>query len=272
MKVSLEVTSNVASADATQLAAFKHLEATMKQQERLIKERDERRNALETYVYNTRDVLASEEYLPFMTEEAREKFMTQLEEMEEWLYTDEGFDSAKSVFVAKLTGLQNVGNPVFMRKTESEGRADAVAKLNKAIESYRTKVNSDQCAHLEEADTATVRNSCKAASEWITSKLEEQAKKKDYEDLVVTIADIASKEKQVHNECRKIVNKPKPKPVVEKPKEEEKKTEEADKPTAAEGGEEKKEGEGESTKKEEGEAKAAEPAAADESAPMDTTE
>jgi heat shock protein 4 len=147
-----------------------------------------------------------------MAETQREAFMAELEAMEEWLYTEEGFDSAKSVFVEKLASLSKVGDPVFARKKESEDRSDYATRLNKTIESYRTKINSDACAHLDEADQQAVRNACKNAADWINGRLEAQASKQLFEDLEVTCADISTRERQLHNECRSIVNKPKPKP------------------------------------------------------------
>lgn len=119
------------------------------------------------------------------------------------------------------------------RKREAEGRSDAVLKFNKVLEMYRSKVNSDACAHLEDADAATVRETCQSASTWINEQIQTQTNLASSVDPCFTLSDISAREKVVHTKCRPIVNKPKPKPkpvvkeeVKEPTKEEEKKTDE----------------------------------------------
>ena len=55
-----------------------------------------------------------EEYEKFVKEEEREKFVRMLDATEDWLY-DEGEDQSRSVYVAKLTELKKIGQPIVDR-------------------------------------------------------------------------------------------------------------------------------------------------------------
>lgn len=49
--------------------------------------------------------------------------------MEEWLYTDDGYDSQKSVYVSRLDSLKSVGDPIVQRWHDAEHRDEHVANL-----------------------------------------------------------------------------------------------------------------------------------------------
>ena len=61
-------------------------------QERILRERDEKRNDLETAIYSYRDQLTNPSYSDFIKPEDQANLTKLLDEFEDWIYTDEGYD------------------------------------------------------------------------------------------------------------------------------------------------------------------------------------
>ena len=49
--------------------------------------------------------------------------------MEEWLYSDEGYDSQKSVYVNHMEELKKITDPIVKRQFDAEHRGQFVASL-----------------------------------------------------------------------------------------------------------------------------------------------
>lgn len=79
-------------------------EGKMIMQDKLEKERNDAKNAVEEYVYEMRDKLSGE-YEKFVSEDDRNSFTLKLEDTENWLYED-GEDQPKQVYVDKLAELK----------------------------------------------------------------------------------------------------------------------------------------------------------------------
>lgn len=88
------------------LAAAVALEKNLQAKDRAVEETNERKNALESYVYDMRNKLY-DSYSEFITEESKAGFLKALDEIEEWLY-DQGEDAERGVYVAKLAKLKQV--------------------------------------------------------------------------------------------------------------------------------------------------------------------
>merc|ERR1711937_1081021 len=94
IQVALSVKSKINGAlSKAKIDAYRNREAELSQEERIARERDERRNDLETYVYDIRDKIESYDYETYMLSDAREAYVATLEDTENWLYTDEGNES-----------------------------------------------------------------------------------------------------------------------------------------------------------------------------------
>lgn len=90
------------------LNEFTEKEFEMVSNDKLIAETEERKNALEEYIYTLRGKL-EDEYKDFASEQEKESLSKKLMDTEEWLY-DEGFDSSKGKYVAKYEDLASIGN------------------------------------------------------------------------------------------------------------------------------------------------------------------
>lgn len=220
----LQVDSINASVSTDEVTKMKQIETDMLAKEKLIKETEEARNNLETYVYSIRrevqDILKA-----YIDPTKLEGYVAECDAMEEWLYTDEGFDSKKSVFVEKLMDLQRTGGPCRFRKREQEKRGEAVAAFTAAVDEWKQLAGSEdeKYAHITDEERARVRSHVDEAVESIMKLCDESAKLPDFEDPLITCRNIKGRAKQVADLCRPIMNRPKPKA---EPKPAEKKEEE----------------------------------------------
>ncbi|CAO2642960.1 Heat shock 70 kDa protein 4, partial [Lemmus lemmus] len=207
--------------DRDMLGLYTENEGKMIMQDKLEKERNDAKNAVEEYVYEMRDKLSGE-YEKFVSEDDRNSFTLKLEDTENWLYED-GEDQPKQVYVDKLAELKNLGQPIKTRFQESEERPKLFEELGKQIQQYMKVISSfknkeDQYEHLDAADMTKVEKSTNEAMEWMNSKLNLQNKQSLTVDPVVKTKEIEAKIKELTSICNPIISKPKPK--VEPPKEE----------------------------------------------------
>jgi len=206
-----------------QVSAALELESKMMAQDRLFIETLEKKNNVESYVYNMRNKLGSD-FMEFTTESERERFTNLLNAAEEWLYND-GENETKSVYVSKLESLEALGNPIVHRKREFEMRPEVAAGLEQTILHFLEFANSadPKWDHIERAEKDQVKERCEAAANWLKNELTKQATVPKYSEPVFLCADIIRKKTILEQFCAPISEKPKPKPKVEEKKEEDKK-------------------------------------------------
>ncbi|KAL9971511.1 hypothetical protein ACROYT_G017682 [Oculina patagonica] len=133
--VELRVETSVPGLTSTQLQEAIDRECQMVIQDRLEKEKGMAKNAVESYVYDMRSKLYAE-LERFITEEAREKFSSLLEQTEDWLYED-GENQSKKVYQDKLAALKKVGDPVETRCSEFTKRPAAFEELGKSLQQIK---------------------------------------------------------------------------------------------------------------------------------------
>lgn len=119
-KTDVPFNAHTAAPSAAELQRMFEAECELALQAKVQEETNERKNALEAYVYSLRnklyDVLA-----PYVTEGDKAKIIKTTEDLEEWLY-DEGEDQPKSVYVGKLEELQALGGPIEQRYQVGGGK------------------------------------------------------------------------------------------------------------------------------------------------------
>ncbi|GLE08798.1 hypothetical protein PINS_up020213 [Pythium insidiosum] len=95
----------------------------------------------------------------FVSESEKASTEDKLTEIEDWLYSDEGFDSTKSVYQAKLDELREFSSPIEFRLTESTERAVATSELQSVLEEYKRMANSTEetYAHWSQQERETLR-------------------------------------------------------------------------------------------------------------------
>ncbi|XP_054248428.1 heat shock 70 kDa protein 4L isoform X4 [Indicator indicator] len=189
-------------------------EGKMMMQDKLEKERNDAKNAVEEYVYDFRDKLCGV-FEKFITEEDSNKLTLMLEDTENWLYED-GEDQPKQVYMDKLQELKKFGQPIQERYMEHEERPKVLNELGKkiqllmkAVEAYKNK--DEKYDHLDPAEMEKVEKYVNEAMNWLNSKMNAQNKLSLTQDPVVKVAEIMSKSKELDSFCNPIIYKPKPK-------------------------------------------------------------
>lgn len=191
------------------------LEASMAGQDRLIIETAEKRNDLETFLYDMRSKITGS-LSEFITPAAADAFSAQLLEVDDWLMTDEGCSAKKSEYVRRLADLKAVVDPVIRRQQEKSNRDQYVSALQQALTKYRMQaMSADQkFAHIEAAEKQKVLAACDETESWLSTKLSEQSLLSANQDPVLTCAEIDGKRIALQNLAEPIMSKPVPAPAA----------------------------------------------------------
>ncbi|KAF8547383.1 heat shock protein 70 [Imleria badia] len=218
-KLEVPFASFASSLDPSLLEQLREQEAQMHAGDKLVQDTEDRKNALEEYVYDTRGKL-EDRYAAYVQAAEKAKLVTLLQEAEDWLYSDEGEDATKSAYVARLDALKVIGDPIVARWSETEERPRAIAQLRTTLNDYLAQATStdDKYAHIDDKDKTGVVEKCAMAQKWLEDQIARQAERPKNEDPVLRVADIVKKREEVLYFAIPILTKPKPKPVkVETP-------------------------------------------------------
>ncbi|XP_012578734.1 PREDICTED: heat shock protein 105 kDa isoform X1 [Condylura cristata] len=193
-------------------------EGKMIMQDKLEKERNDAKNAVEEYVYEFRDKLSGP-YEKFICEQDHQNFLRLLTDTENWLY-EEGEDQAKQAYLDKLEELMKIGTPVEIRFQEAEERPKMLEELGIRMQHYAKIAayfrEEEQYNHIDESEMKKVEKSVNEVKEWMSNVINAQAKKSLDQDPVVRAQEIKAKIKELINTCEPVVTQPKPK--IESPK------------------------------------------------------
>ncbi|KAK0213327.1 heat shock protein 70 family [Desarmillaria ectypa] len=201
--------------DKSIVESLKEQEAQMHASDKLVMDTEDRKNALEEYVYDTRGKL-DDRYAQFVKPEEKEKLLIALQEAEDWLYSEEGEDATKSAYVTRLDALKVLGDPITFRWRESEERVRAITQLRETLNSYMSQATStdDKFSHIEEKDKQAVVEKVATVQKWLEDQIIRQTERPKSVDPVLTSAEISKKRDEVIYFATPILTKPKPKPPV----------------------------------------------------------
>lgn len=110
-------------------------ESKMAAEDKLVADTEDRKNALEEYIYDIRDKVEGP-LAEFASEEEKEKLFNMAMETEDWLYGD-GEDASKGQYVAKYDELAALGNLIKGRKTSKEEEQRQAARAKQEAEQQR---------------------------------------------------------------------------------------------------------------------------------------
>ncbi|KAK4207335.1 heat shock protein 70 family [Rhypophila decipiens] len=99
-------------------------EASMAMEDKLVADTEEKKNELETFIYELRNKL-DDQYADLASDDEKTKIRSKLEATEDWLY-DEGDDATKAVYIAKQDEIKALAGPIMQRhfeKVEAERQA-----------------------------------------------------------------------------------------------------------------------------------------------------
>lgn len=240
----LEVEANVQCLPKDILKKYTEEEKRMYAQDCDIRETQDKRNELETYLYDMRDKI-DVSLAGFCAVEEKYKLKDLIEKHSKWIDSDEGFGSNKNEFIKRIKELHKISDPVVKRQIESEKRPQVSSDLLAMAEKYLRLCNStdEQYSHITDEEKTKVRDACNEVQKWLSDNMSTISSSPMYVDPVITVEDIIMRTNNTEKLCREIMERPKPKPKAAK--KEEKKDDKKDAPATPK--------EGETTPKEGGE-------------------
>ncbi|VVT45315.1 uncharacterized protein SAPINGB_P000709 [Magnusiomyces paraingens] len=133
-------------------SSFIEKENQMAVDDKLVADTEEKKNALEEYIYDIRGKI-DDEYSAFASDAEKQKLHKLLDAAEEWLYND-GEDASKGQYVAKYEELASIGNLIkgrYQSKIEEERQAKLAKQEAEAHRKMAEKLNAAKAAREEAA-------------------------------------------------------------------------------------------------------------------------
>ncbi|KAI9796237.1 MAG: Heat shock protein hsp88 [Sarcosagium campestre] len=135
-KADLPISAQTASMDQASKDAAAEKENSMFMEDKLVADTADKRNELESYIYELRGKI-DDQYSEFASDEEKTKLKAKLEESEDWLYED-GEDATKAVYIAKMDEIRFVAGPVVQRYLDKiEAERQAVQKAREESEAAK---------------------------------------------------------------------------------------------------------------------------------------
>ncbi|KAL8824034.1 MAG: hypothetical protein Q9191_005347 [Dirinaria sp. TL-2023a] len=148
-KGDLPLSSGTASLDQASKDAAAEKENSMFMEDKLVADTEDKKNELETYIYDLRAKI-DDQYAEFANDDEKAKLKEKLEQSEDWLY-DEGEDATRGVYVSKMDEIRFVAGPIvgrYMDKIEEERQAVLKAEEEKAAKK-RAEIEAKKKAEEE---------------------------------------------------------------------------------------------------------------------------
>ncbi|GAB2298859.1 hypothetical protein Dimus_032938 [Dionaea muscipula] len=142
-------------------------EIMLAQQDNKVEQAKDKKNALESFVYEARSKILNT-FRGFATDAEKEGISQNLQQTEEWLYED-GDDETEDVYNERLHDLKRLLDPIETRYKDEEARAQATKDLMKCIVDNRALALSLP-AHVKE----TVLAECFKTEQWLNERSQQQ--------------------------------------------------------------------------------------------------
>jgi len=219
-KIDLPVETILPGLPQKEVDRLMEAEGQMMAADRLEKDRQDCKNAVEEYVYDLRSRL-SDDLAEYERAEVKQAVNATLDATENWLYED-GEECQKQVYVDKLAELKKLGEPVKVRRAEFEERPAAMEAISsslqlteKAVNAYRS--GEEKYSHLDSAEVEKVEKCLAEKRAWLDQKLGALCSAARTDDPPTYCQQIWNEKQLFENVVNPILNKPKPKPKVEEP-------------------------------------------------------
>ncbi|CAI0436428.1 unnamed protein product [Linum tenue] len=183
-----------------QLSEAHERELQLTQQDRTVEQAKEKKNALESYVYEMRNKLFNT-LRSFASDEEREGISRSLQETEEWLYGD-GDDETENAYTTKMQDLKQLVDPVENRYKDEEARAYATRELLNSIAEFRASSES-----LPNEDRELMMHECNKTEQWLRTRTEEQESRPKDIDPVLSSRDVKHQAEALNSTWKQILRK-----------------------------------------------------------------
>eukprot|EP00908_Phaeocystis_cordata_P011024 Transcript_21867.p1 GENE.Transcript_21867~~Transcript_21867.p1 ORF type:complete len:820 (-),score=464.81 Transcript_21867:172-2631(-) len=214
-RIALKVDQKQVGMSAKEMMDAQEAEANMAHSDKLVQETSDAMNELESYVYAMRDSISTR-YSKFATEQEASSVSSKLTAVEDWLY-DEGADTTKAVYVAKLEELQGDVAAIILREREADERPEAFKALEAALAKYTAFAASteEEYAHIEKEQKDKVAAECAAAQALLAGWMGKVEGLAPTADPPFKAAEVSAEAAKLSASCEPIMRTPKPLPKVE---------------------------------------------------------
>ena len=201
--------------DKKEVESFREQEASMCANDKLVADTADRKNALEAYIYEMRNNVTSDSgsLYRFADPKSRDKLVQLCSTIEDWLYSEEGEDGSKSVYVEKLGQLEKLGEPIAKRAAEFEYRPEAEKSLRNTIAEYQKMTQSSLYDHIPAEELQKAASVCSDVLSWLEAQVSAQAQLPQFENPMLTCATLKAEREKLISKCVPILSKPRPKPT-----------------------------------------------------------
>ncbi|KAL8107761.1 hypothetical protein AgCh_024240 [Apium graveolens] len=182
-----------------ELSEAQEEELLLTQQDIKMEQTQEKKNYLESYVYEMRTKLF-DTHESFATESEREGISVILQQTEDWLYED-GDDESEIVYTEKLADLKKLVDPIENRYKDEEARVQETRRLLNCIEDYQ-KVADSLSSNQREAVVAE----CNKAEQWLLERKQQQELMPKNADPVLWSSEIKKKTDILDVMCKHIMS------------------------------------------------------------------
>ncbi|KAK7305101.1 hypothetical protein VNO77_43001 [Canavalia gladiata] len=179
-------------------------ELQLAQQDKIVEQTKDKKNTLESYVYDMRSKLLNA-YRSFASEQEKDDISRSLQETEEWLYED-GVDETENAYSSKLEDLKKLVDPIENRYKDENERVQATSYLSNCILKHRTVADS-----LPPQNKELIINECNNVEQWLREKIQQQESFPKNTDPILWSSDIKSKTEELNLICQRILSEDKDK-------------------------------------------------------------
>ncbi|XP_057544375.1 heat shock 70 kDa protein 16 [Amaranthus tricolor] len=178
---------------------LKATEAALADQDYKVEQAKEKKNTLESYVYETRNKILST-YKDYTSEPEKAAICEKLQQTEDWLYED-GVDESAHVYADRLHDLKKLVDPIKYRYKENESWQHAVNTAVDTIKECQIAARS-----LTDNEKETVLAECTNLEQWLRGATQEHDLQPKYDDPVICSRDIEESAKKLREFCRHKLN------------------------------------------------------------------
>ncbi|KAF4655146.1 hypothetical protein FOL47_009558 [Perkinsus chesapeaki] len=193
-----------------QLDIAENDETKMKSIDKEVSETDEKRNELESYVFESRDKISSpsSKWYDYLSESQRDELSNILMKTEDWIY--DNYDASKAEYMDKLIDIRKLGDEADRRLIEASLRPEAEATAQDTIQKYRSLIQSPDKSYISNDSKEYIINECNKLESWLSQHKALQARQALYINPVYTVNELNSKTQSLIKVADGILSQPPP--------------------------------------------------------------
>ena len=171
-KGELPISAGTSSLDAATITSLAEHESSMIMEDKLVADTEEKKNELETYIYEMREKMY-DQYAEFASDAEKEKVKEKVDALEvrslfvhrrqrintkqDWLY-DEGEDTTKAVYVSKIDELRAITGPIVQRYNDKIEEERAAAQAIADAEAAKKREMAEAAKQAAMAQEAAIKD------------------------------------------------------------------------------------------------------------------